>query len=216
MKTIVFTKQAAKDLDALPNDDQDFVTTGLTDYAVTGRGDLKALAGREGYRLRIGSFRVIFDEDASMILAIHVGRRQAATYKRNCERIMVNIAPKFIEADGAELVLLTRAEFDRLIAIAEEAEEDAVDIAKYDARKAEIAADENSRLPKEVSVMLLRGVRLIKALRKWRGMTQLHLAHKTGLAQGYISDLESGRRTGTEETLKLIAEKLDVDPSWLV
>ena len=83
MKTIVFTKRAARDLDALPNDDRDFVTTGLIEYAVAGRGDVKALAGRDGYRLRIGSYRVIFDEDAITILAIYIGRRQTTTYKRN-------------------------------------------------------------------------------------------------------------------------------------
>lgn len=75
--------QAAKDLDALPGDDRDFVITGLTSYAVAGQGDVKALAGRRGYRLRIGSYRVVFDEDAVTILAIDVGRRQTATYKRN-------------------------------------------------------------------------------------------------------------------------------------
>lgn len=83
MKTIVFTRQAAKDLDALPGEDRDVVATGLTEYAVNGRGDVKALAGRDGYRLRIGAYRVIFDEDAATILAIYVGRRQTATYKRN-------------------------------------------------------------------------------------------------------------------------------------
>jgi transcriptional regulator with XRE-family HTH domain len=57
---------------------------------------------------------------------------------------------------------------------------------------------------------------LIKALRKWRGMTQVQLAHRAGLAQGYLSDLESGRRSGTKKTLQLIDEKLDVDPSWLI
>ena len=129
---------------------------------------------------------------------------------------MVTIEPKYIETEGAELVLLTRAEFDHLMAIAEEAEENAADIALYDARKAEIAAEAQSILPQEVSAMLLRGDSLLKALRKWRGMTQVHLASKTGLAQGYLSDLESGRRTGTEETLKLIATHLEIDPSWLV
>jgi predicted transcriptional regulator len=94
--------------------------------------------------------------------------------------------------------------------------EDAADIAIYDARKAEIAAEAHSHLPKEVSAMLLRGDRLIRALRKWRGMTQVQLAARTGLAQGYLSDLESGRRAGTDETLRLIAEGLEVDPSWLV
>jgi len=129
---------------------------------------------------------------------------------------MVDIAPKFIQADGAELVLLTRAEYDRLIALAEEAEEDAADLAIYDARKAELAADASSHLPSDVSAMLLKGDRLIKALRKWKGMTQMELAQATGLAQGYLSDLESGRRTGSADTLRLIAEKLGVDPSWLV
>ena len=83
METIVFTKGAAKDLDALPSDDRDSVIAGLTEYAIDGRGDVKALAGRDGYRLRIGPFRVIFDEDATTILAIYVGRRQTVTYKRN-------------------------------------------------------------------------------------------------------------------------------------
>lgn len=129
---------------------------------------------------------------------------------------MVNISPKFIQTDSAELVLLTRAEYDELLALAEEAEEDAFDIAIYDARKAEIASEGNSHLPQEVSAMVLRGDRLIKALRKWKGLTQLELVKRTGLAQGYLSDLESGRRIGTNETLKMIAEKLDIEPSWLI
>jgi DNA-binding XRE family transcriptional regulator len=129
---------------------------------------------------------------------------------------MVTIVPKFIETQGAELVLLTRAEFDHLMAIAEDAEENAADIALYDARKAALDADAHPMLPPEVSAMLLRGDRLLKALRKWRGLTQVDLALKAGLAQGYLSDLESGRRTGTDETLKLLAEKLEIDPSWLM
>lgn len=129
---------------------------------------------------------------------------------------MVNISPKFIQTDSAELVLLTREEYDELLALAEEAEEDAFDIAIYDARKAEIASEGNSHLPQEVSAMVLRGDRLIKALRKWKGLTQLELVKRTGLAQGYLSDLESGRRIGTNETLKMIAEKLDIEPSWLI
>jgi mRNA interferase RelE/StbE len=50
---------------------------------MTGQGDVKALQGRNGYRLRIGSYRVIFDEDAATILAIYIGRRATTTYKRS-------------------------------------------------------------------------------------------------------------------------------------
>jgi mRNA interferase RelE/StbE len=59
------------------------VQTGLIRYSMTGEGDVKALFGRAGFRLRIGNYRVIFDEDASTILAIYIGRRQTTTYRRN-------------------------------------------------------------------------------------------------------------------------------------
>jgi mRNA interferase RelE/StbE len=83
VKTIILTLAAAKDLDALPRDAREQVEVGLHRYAMTGQGDVKALRGRGGYRLRIGGHRVIFDEDASTILAIYVGRRATTTYKRN-------------------------------------------------------------------------------------------------------------------------------------
>lgn len=83
MKTIVFTHAAAKDLDALPSEARDDVLRGLGLYAMTGRGDVKALTGRTGYRLRIGRYRVLFDEDSRTILAIYVGKRETTTYRRN-------------------------------------------------------------------------------------------------------------------------------------
>ena len=81
MKTVVFTRQAAKDLDALAAEDRDFVVDGLSDYAVTGQGDVKRLRGSEIRRLRIGRFRVLFDEDGMRILAIYVGKRETTTYR---------------------------------------------------------------------------------------------------------------------------------------
>ncbi len=83
MKTIIITLGAAKDLDALPRDAREQVESGLNHYAITGQGHMKALQGRDGYRLRIGSYRVIFDEDATTILAIYIGRRATTTYKRS-------------------------------------------------------------------------------------------------------------------------------------
>jgi mRNA interferase RelE/StbE len=83
VKTIVLTLSAAKDFDALPRDAREQVEAGLNRYAMTGQGDVKALQGRDGFRLRIGSYRVIFDEDAITILAIYVGRRATTTYRRS-------------------------------------------------------------------------------------------------------------------------------------
>ena len=46
------------------------------------QGDVKKLAGLGGYRLRIGAYRVIFDENTTTILALHVSRRSTTTYGR--------------------------------------------------------------------------------------------------------------------------------------
>lgn len=117
---------------------------------------------------------------------------------------------------GEELVLLSRAEYERLTALAAEADEGAADVAAYDAVIAEIASGRDSPLPIEVSALLLRGSSLVTAIRKWRGMKQTDLAERASLSQGYLSDLESGRRKGAVETLHAIAKALDVPANWLV
>jgi mRNA-degrading endonuclease RelE of RelBE toxin-antitoxin system len=211
VKTIVLTLSAAKDLDALPRDAREQVEAGLHRYAMTGQGDVKALQGRDGYRLRIGSYRVIFDEDATTILAIYIGRRATTTYKR----AKVMSAPQIIRTPGGEeLVVLPRAEYEALLKRADHEAEDADDVAIYDARKAELAAG-GVVLPPEVSAAILRGESRLKAIRNWRGETQLHLNFITGIGQGYLSDLESGRRTGTPETIAKLAQALNVPVEWL-
>jgi predicted transcriptional regulator len=94
-------------------------------------------------------------------------------------------------------------------------DEDEEDVAIFDARMAELKVGKASILPQEVSAFIMRGDSLLKALRKWRGMTQFDLVAKTDLSQGFLSDLESGKKQGTVETLGKIARALEIDPSWL-
>ncbi len=89
------------------------------------------------------------------------------------------------------------------------------DIAIYDQRKAELASGNDGVLPAEVSAMLLKGDSRLKAIRRWRAMKQLELSAKSGIGQGYLSDLESRRRAGSPETLAALAKALDVPLSWL-
>jgi hypothetical protein len=116
--------------------------------------------------------------------------------------------------NGEELVVLPRAEYEALIERANHEAEDAEDVAIYDARKAELATG-GVVLPPEVSAAILRGDSRLKAIRNWRGETQLHLSFKTGVAQGYLSDLENGRRSGTPETMAKLAQALNVPEEWL-
>ncbi len=117
-------------------------------------------------------------------------------------------------AAGEELVVLPRDEYEALLERADRDAEDADDIALYDARKAELGAG-GAVLPPEVSAAILRGDSRLKAIRNWQGKTQTYLNFKTGIGQGYLSDLESGRRAGTPETLAKLAAALDVPVEWI-
>lgn len=117
---------------------------------------------------------------------------------------------------GAELVVIPREDYEALLARAADADEDEADIAIYDARKAELAEGKADLLPPEVSAALLRGDTRLKAIRKWRTLSQGDVAAKANITQGYyLSDLENGRRAGTPETLQKLAEILGVSGAWL-
>ena len=72
-----------KQLDAMLPDVRDQIEAGLASYAMTGQGDIKKLHDRMGYRLRVGRYRVIFDEDQTTILAVYIGKRDSRTYSNN-------------------------------------------------------------------------------------------------------------------------------------
>jgi DNA-binding XRE family transcriptional regulator len=117
--------------------------------------------------------------------------------------------------DGRELVALPRAEYEALVDAASEAAEMAADVAVYDAAMADLEAGRDAILPAEVSGYILRGDSLVKALRKWRHMSQTDLAERIGLTQGHLCDVERGRRNATPEALAAIAEALEIDPAWM-
>ena len=116
---------------------------------------------------------------------------------------------------GEEMVVLPRAEYEALLAAAEGADENAEDVAVYDARKAALASGEMGCLPGPVSALLLKGNSRLKAIRLWRDLTQTELAKQAGIGQGYLSDMESGRRPVSGEVLQALATRLSVPPEWI-
>lgn len=114
---------------------------------------------------------------------------------------------------GEEVVMLPKAAFDELARALADAEEDAEDVAIYDARMAE--AEGSVPMPAEVTIALLKGDRRIRAIRSWRKVTQQQLANDAGITQGHLSDLETGRRGTTAETARSIARALSVPESWI-
>lgn len=58
---------------------------------------------------------------------------------------------------------------------------------------------------------LLDGANPIKTLRDYRGLTQAALAKAAGIGALYVSQIETGRRTGSLASLRALAKALDVD-----
>lgn len=81
VKTNILTHAAAKDLDSLPASHRLAVSDALNQYAIAGLGDVKRLQGRDGYRMRVGRYRVLFSEDRTTVLAIYIGKRETTTYR---------------------------------------------------------------------------------------------------------------------------------------
>ena len=77
-------------------------------------------------------------------------------------------------------------------------------------------ADNGSISAAGLNDRLAKGDNPLRVLREWRDVTQLYLSFKTKLSQGYISDVETGRRKGAAAALRRIADALKVPLDLLV
>jgi ribosome-binding protein aMBF1 (putative translation factor) len=122
---------------------------------------------------------------------------------------------QFKKTDKGEVAILPRKEYEALVAKAAEADEDA-GTARLVARARKEIAGDGVVIPFDVVNKIADGENPIRVIREWKDITQLYLAHKTNIGQGYISDLENGRRKGTVAALKEIARVLGVPLDLLV
>ena len=109
---------------------------------------------------------------------------------------------------GEEMVLISKADFDQL--------EDLLDVAAYDAAKAEFAASGGETLTLEEVKAALDAPTPLAFWRAKRGMKQKDLATAVGVSQSYVADLEGGRRNGDGALIKRLARALRVRMDDLV
>jgi ribosome-binding protein aMBF1 (putative translation factor) len=122
---------------------------------------------------------------------------------------------RFQKTPHGEVAILPREEYEALVAKAAEADEDG-GTARLVARARKDINAGAPLLPKDVVDRLANGDNAIRVLREWRDITQMELSSRTNISQGHISDIESGRRTGTPATLRRIADALGVPLDLLV
>ncbi len=76
MKHIAFTSAAFRQMRKLTTATRLQIDAKLDAYAATGAGDVKALKGVDGFRLRSGDWRILFTTDGDTIIVHAVGHRR--------------------------------------------------------------------------------------------------------------------------------------------
>jgi len=111
-------------------------------------------------------------------------------------------------AGGEELAILPKSEYERLAKLVADEDVGTARVVR-DARD-KIAAGREIIVPKAVVDRLAAGENPIRVLREWRAMTQAGLVGAIGITQGYLSDLEAGKRKGPVALHQKISRALGV------
>ncbi|MBZ9697840.1 MULTISPECIES: helix-turn-helix domain-containing protein [unclassified Mesorhizobium] len=114
--------------------------------------------------------------------------------------------------NGDRMAILPLADYESLV----EAAEDVADIQTYDQIKQKIAAGEEELIPVAVVNRILDGENKIRVWREHRGISARDLAERTEISAGYLSQIETGTRDGSFDTIKRIAAALNVSVDDLV
>jgi DNA-binding XRE family transcriptional regulator len=114
---------------------------------------------------------------------------------------------QIIERDGKpEWAILPYEDYLHLIEQAELLE----DIRDFDAISAAIERGDEELIPADVVNAILDGQNPVKVWREHRGLTQQQLADAVQISKPYLSQIETGKRSGTTDVLAAIAKALDV------
>ena len=112
-----------------------------------------------------------------------------------------------IEKNGhPEFAVIPFTDYQHFLELLED-EADARTVAEF--REA-YSAGRKFLVPDEIVRRELAGESPIKLWREHRGLTQQELATHVGISKPYRSQLETGKRQGTVETISAIARSLDV------
>jgi transcriptional regulator with XRE-family HTH domain len=115
---------------------------------------------------------------------------------------------------GDDIVILSRAEYNALAM--GQRDEEAADAARANQILAELAGGSETLLTSEQADALLAAKTPLAFWRKHRGMTQQALSKRVGVAQGFISEIENGAKTGDVQTLAAVARALEISMDDLV
>jgi DNA-binding Xre family transcriptional regulator len=118
---------------------------------------------------------------------------------------------QIIKTHGEDLVVLSRRDYDALLARAgDEAAEDAMSLRILAETRAQTA------LPANVMDRIIEGENPVAVLLEHRKLTQAELALLTGLSQSFISKIARGKVGGRRDTIEKLCAAFHVSADVLV
>src|ERR1017187_3477042 len=169
MYKVVTTKSFAKALSRLPVNWQRRIVEKIKEVAAdpyARHNNVTKLEGRDGYRLRIGDWRVIYElhDDRFELWALEVGDKG-----RNLLMRVETITRK-----GKEFAVIPVGALQKLMEDAEML----ADVKAYDAAKARLDDGEDELIPLEITERRLKGEPALRIWREHRKLTQERLPGK--------------------------------------
>ena len=111
-----------------------------------------------------------------------------------------------------DMVTITKQEYDRLCAAAE----DLADLKAYDSTMAALESGDEELIPAEFVNRILNGENALRVYRELRGFTQAELAQKADVNRTTVGEIEIGRKTGSVKTLSQLADALAITVDDLI
>lgn len=108
----------------------------------------------------------------------------------------------------SDTITISRAEYERLVALEEDAHDNAA-VANY------LSSPEEG-MPIELVRRMIAGESALAIHREWRGLSQAALAKQSGVNRVQIVNIESGKNSGSLETVHKLATALDVKVDDLI
>jgi DNA-binding XRE family transcriptional regulator len=117
------------------------------------------------------------------------------------------VKAQFIEKNGRrEFAVIPYEDYQHFLQLLED-EGDARTVAEF---SESYNAGKEFMIPDDIVRRELAGESPVKLWREHRGLTQQELAVVAGISKPYLSQIETGKRQGTVETLSAIARSLQV------
>ena len=85
------------------------------------------------------------------------------------------------------------------------------DVAAFDEAISQLNSGDDELIPEHIANRLLAGENPIRVWRDYRNITQIQLAKQLEISAGYLSQLETGQRTGTADLFARLAQALHID-----